>query len=91
MPQNVWQRGENVEGDVAEFVKQMGSNMTYRVALDRDDAMSGIWMKAADRGGIPSAFVVDREGKIAWIGYPGSGLDEAVGTLLGNIGQGARP
>lgn len=89
--QNVWQRGENVEGDVAEFVKQMGSNMTYRVALDRDDAMSGIWMKAAGRGGIPSAFVVNREGKIAWIGYPGSGLDEAVGTLLGNIGQGARP
>lgn len=89
--QNVWQRGENVEGDVAEFVKQMGSNMTYRVALDRDDAMSGIWMKAAGRGGIPSAFVVDREGKIAWIGHPGSGLDDAVGTLLGNIGQGARP
>ncbi len=81
--QNVWQRGEDVEGDVAKFVGEMGADMAYRVALDRDGAMAESWMKAAGRKGIPSAFVVDREGKIAWIGHPSTGLDEAVEVLLG--------
>lgn len=81
--QNVWQRGENVEGDVTAFVKQMGGDMTYRVAFDREGAMSETWMKAAGRKGIPAAFVVDREGKIAWIGHPASGLDAAVEKALG--------
>ncbi len=31
--------------------------------------MNKTWMEAAGQKGIPSAFVVDREGKIAWIGY----------------------
>jgi hypothetical protein len=30
------------------------------------------WMKAAGRNGIPSAFVVDQSGTIAWIGHPGT-------------------
>lgn len=80
--QNVWQRDEDVEGDVTKFVREMGADMTYRVALDRDGAMSETWMKAAGRKGIPSAFVVDQEGKVAWIGHPGAGLDEALATLL---------
>ena len=85
--QNVWQRGENVESDVTAFVKQMGADMTYRVALDRDGAMAETWMKAAGRKGIPAAFVVDREGKIAWIGHPSSGLDEAVEKALGGASE----
>ena len=80
--QNVWQRGENVEKDVTDFVKQMGADMGYRVALDRDGAMAETWMRAAGRGGIPCAFVVDKDGKVAWIGHPMSGLDEAVEKLL---------
>jgi thiol-disulfide isomerase/thioredoxin len=32
--------------------------------------MSTTWMKPAGRNGIPSAFIVDKQGKIAWIGHP---------------------
>lgn len=66
--QNVWERSEAA---ARKTVKSMGSKMTYRVALDSNGGdMSEKWMKAAGENGIPTAFVVDRAGKIAWIGHP---------------------
>jgi thiol-disulfide isomerase/thioredoxin len=70
---DVWEDDESL---VAPFVKEMGEKMTYRVALDnkakdKEGAMSTTWMRAAGRNGIPSAFIVDKQGKIAWIGHPG--------------------
>jgi thiol-disulfide isomerase/thioredoxin len=59
----------NPEG-VKPFVKEMGDKMAYRVALDDSDAMAKTWMEAAGQEGIPTAFVVNGEGKIAWIGHP---------------------
>src|SRR5262249_32202749 len=60
---------------VAPFVKKMADKMTYRVALDdkKDNdkgKMAETWMAAAGRNGIPSAFLVDKHGTIAWIGHP---------------------
>ncbi len=65
--QDVWEKDESL---VAPFVKKMGSNMTYRVALDDSGKMAATWMEAAGRNGIPSAFLVDGTGHIAWIGHP---------------------
>lgn len=70
--QDVWERDETL---VAPFVKKMGEKMTYRVALDdksveTDGVMAMTWMKAANQNGIPAAFVVNKQGKIAWIGHP---------------------
>jgi thiol-disulfide isomerase/thioredoxin len=44
--------------------------------------MSRNWMEAAGRNGIPAAFVV-KDGKIAWIGHPMSGLEEAIRKAVG--------
>jgi hypothetical protein len=44
--------------------------MAYRVATDSKGAMSKNWMEAAGQSGIPSAFIVNGDGKIAWIGHP---------------------
>ena len=70
--QDCW---ENDEKLVAPFVEKMGEKMTYRVALDdksdsKKGAMAESWMDAAGRNGIPSAFLVDKQGRIAWIGHP---------------------
>lgn len=70
--QNVW---ENDTSKVDPFIKKMGEKMTYRVALDSMEGsskgqMADTWMKAAGQNGIPTAFVVNKEGKIAWIGHP---------------------
>jgi|SRR5580765_677460 len=70
--QDCWEKDEAL---VAPFVKQMGDKMTYRVALDdkskeKKGAMAVAWMDAAGQNGIPTAFLIDTSGKIAWIGHP---------------------
>ena len=77
--QDVW---ESNDSGVAAFVKKMGDQMTYRVALDdksqeKDGVMAVNWMKAADQNGIPTAFVINKQGRIAWIGHP-MGLNEQI-------------
>jgi thiol-disulfide isomerase/thioredoxin len=65
-------------GKVKPFVEEMGDKMDYRVAIDavpegkkaNDGAMSKTWMDAAERTGIPCAFVIDKDGMVAWIGHP---------------------
>jgi hypothetical protein len=52
--------------------------MDYRVATDdvpaggkRDEGkMAKNWMTAAEQDGIPTAFIVNGDGKIAWMGHP---------------------
>ncbi len=70
--QDCFERDEDL---VAPFVKKMADKMTYRVTLDdktadKNGAMSKTWMEAAGQNGIPTAFVVDKTGHIAWIGHP---------------------
>jgi len=68
---------------VAKFVKDFGDRMEYNVAYDGSAAMMNKnWMDAAGEGGIPTAFVVDATGAIAWIGHPMDGLDEVLGRLM---------
>jgi thiol-disulfide isomerase/thioredoxin len=55
---------------VRKFVERQGSKMDYTVAIDRRKSTKRAWFDAAGRRGIPSAFVVDKTGKIAWIGNP---------------------
>jgi thiol-disulfide isomerase/thioredoxin len=70
--QDCWEKDDSL---VAPFVEKMGDKMTYRVALDdkatnKTGKMAKTWMQAAGRNGIPSAFLVDTKGLIAWIGHP---------------------
>lgn len=68
---SIWERGDDIPGLVRQFVEEMGAQMDYHVAIDADDThMTRAWMDAALRNGIPSAFIVDRSGQIAWIGHP---------------------
>jgi thiol-disulfide isomerase/thioredoxin len=74
---------EQDQAGVKPFVEQMGEKMNYRVAMDlvpeakdranpknADGAMAASWMRAAARPGIPTAFIVNKDGKVAWIGHP---------------------
>ena len=72
---------------VAEFVKKMGEKMTYRVALDdksesKKGKMNETWMVAAGQFGIPTAFVVDKQGRLAWIGHPMEMKNEVLDQVL---------
>jgi len=55
---------------VKSFIAKQGDKMDYRVAYDSKRAMSNSWMKPAGQNTIPTAFIVDSKGKIAFIGHP---------------------
>ena len=69
---------------VRPFVNDMGDKMDYRVAIDRDGKSGQAYMAAFGVNGIPHAFVVDREGRIAWHGHPMSGLEQVLDRLAAN-------
>jgi thiol-disulfide isomerase/thioredoxin len=67
---------------VRSFVGQMGDTMDYTVAIDRDRKTFAGYMEAFGIHGIPHAFVVDRNGVIAWQGHPMEGLEEALEKIV---------
>lgn len=80
---------EDDPSGVAPFVKEMGDKMGYRVAVDKvadgasanEGAMAQNWMAAAGEQGIPAAFIVDKEGRVAWIGHPMS-MDKPLEAIV---------
>lgn len=72
---------DETSAKVKPFVDEMGDKMDYTVALDLDRKTSAAYMQAFGQNGIPHAFVVDREGRIAWHGHPMAGLDKVLERL----------
>jgi thiol-disulfide isomerase/thioredoxin len=74
---------EQTRAKVARFVNDMGAKMAYRVATDtQTGAMGKTWMDASGEEGIPTAFIVDQNGKIAWIGHPMDQLDSVLQKVV---------
>ena len=67
---------------VKKFVNKMGDKMDYTVAIDDNRETSKGYMEAFDQHGIPHAFIVDLEGRVAWHGHPMAGLDEALAEIV---------
>lgn len=62
----------------------------YRVAFDDED--SSTWarmMKAAGKNGLPTAFIVDRSGRIAFMGNP-NGMDATLKAVIAGETDGTR-
>ena len=72
---------------VREFVNKMGEKMDYVVACDANRQTSDGYMKAFGKNGIPQAFVVDREGNIAWEGHPMGDLEKTLERLASVPGK----
>jgi thiol-disulfide isomerase/thioredoxin len=76
---------------VEAFVKQRGEEIGYRIAWDGDASMGKAWMFAAKQRSIPFAFIVNREGDIAWMGHPNE-MDATLTRILkGTEGRVAPP
>lgn len=54
---------------VKRFVEEQASGMAYTVAFDKGETYSA-YMGGVGARGIPNAFVIDKEGKLAWYGHP---------------------
>ncbi len=57
-------------GKVKSFLKEMKGKMDYTVAVDQKKKTSEAYMKAFGQEAIPYAFIVNKEGQIAWAGSP---------------------
>ena len=82
--QDCW---EPDESKVAPFIKSMGDSMTYRVALDdkkggEKGPMAETWMTAAGQNRIPTAFLIDTTGHVAWIGHPVALKEKTIQSVL---------
>jgi len=66
---------------IKEFVKDQGPRMEYTVAMDDRGATTAAYI-GDDMVGIPQAYVVGRDGKIAWIGSP---LDPSLDKVLTEV------
>lgn len=87
---DIW---ENDPDAVKAFVAEMGEKMDYAVAIDQlqgageDEegptagVMATTWMLAAGENGIPAAFIINGEGRIAWIGHP-MAMDEPLQLIV---------
>ncbi|NQU50738.1 MAG: TlpA family protein disulfide reductase [Planctomycetes bacterium] len=54
----------------------------YTLGTDPDQSVLNAYMKAANQNGIPTSFLVNGEGKIAWIGHPAE-MNRSLGKMLG--------
>jgi hypothetical protein len=55
--------------------------MGVRVAIDGTKAMENSWMRASGAQGIPTTFIIDQAGRVAWIGHP-MRMDEPLSQVL---------
>ena len=55
---------------VKQFVKRQGDRLNYTVACDKRQKTHAAYMLASGQMGIPTAFIVNRKGQVAWIGSP---------------------
>ncbi|MCP5517453.1 MAG: redoxin domain-containing protein [Verrucomicrobiales bacterium] len=67
---------------VEPFVKKMGDQMDYAVAIDDDRGTSKGYMEAYEQRGIPTAFVVDKAGNVVWVGHPMAELEETLKLVV---------
>lgn len=76
---------EERDKKVKNFVDSMGNRMDYHVAIE--DSINTVvdWLKNSGEynKGIPKTFVVNGEGKLAWIGHPAK-LPEVLAKILNN-------
>jgi thiol-disulfide isomerase/thioredoxin len=70
---------------IKTFVDSMGYRMNYSVAKEDRNFMETSWLIASNERdeGIPRSFVVDAQGKIAWIGHP-KDLDTVLHKIVNN-------
>ncbi|MGI9471924.1 MAG: TlpA disulfide reductase family protein [Rubripirellula sp.] len=54
----------------------------YRLAIDDRGATNAAYMKASGQRGIPTAFIVGRDGTLEWIGHPGN-MDQPLRSIVG--------
>jgi len=73
--------GNSLEA-VKQFIADQGNRLDYAIAFDAKSEVTDSYMAASGQSGIPTAYLVNRDGVIAWIGHPLEGMEDALGRIL---------
>jgi len=73
---------------ITEFMQQESPDgdtwadaLKYSIALDDENATNDDYLVAAGQDGIPVAFIVDQNGRVAWIGHPAT-IDQPLADVV---------
>ncbi len=72
---------DEAEASDEDEAKTWEEAIGYTIALDDHDGTGKAYMQAAGQSGIPTAFIVGKQGKIEWIGHPMS-IDEPLSAVV---------
>ncbi len=67
---------------VEPFVADKGDEMDYHVAVDTNGNVVKGYMSAFNQGGIPTAFVVNADGMVVWLGHPMGELESVLDQVV---------
>ena len=73
--------------DVKAFVDDQAKDYPLRYAFADNQDTYRAYMKAANRNAIPCSFVIDKQGKIAYIGHPNE-LDDVIPKVVAGTWRG---
>ncbi|MEO8887234.1 MAG: TlpA disulfide reductase family protein, partial [Mucilaginibacter sp.] len=74
------QKTDTTTDKVQAVVNAMGDKMDFPVAAEDSNFMAHNWLESAGEFSIPNSFVIDQDGKVAWIGNP-----KDLGTILPKV------
>ncbi|PZV34900.1 TlpA disulfide reductase family protein, partial [Mesorhizobium kowhaii] len=72
---------DEARSNLDAWLTEKFSNLNYRMAFDSTGEMDKLWMEPSFSFTIPTSFVVDRDGHIAFVGRP-TELDEVLPKVL---------
>ncbi|WP_027571387.1 TlpA disulfide reductase family protein [Bradyrhizobium sp. WSM1743] len=75
------QTAEEARSKLDAWLTEKLPNLNYRVGFDYTREMNKLWMESSFSVGIPTSFVVDRDGHIAFIGSP-TQLEDVLPKIL---------
>ncbi len=67
---------------VQPFVKAKAETMDYIIAVDTDGIATKNYMRAFGETGIPTAFIIDKKGRLVWKGHPMADLDDVLEKVV---------
>lgn len=68
--------------EIEAFGDSKKNKINYRITLDDNDQTKELYMESFNIEGVPHAFIVNQEKKIAWEGHPLDGMDAALKAIL---------
>jgi thiol-disulfide isomerase/thioredoxin len=74
---------DNTAEEIRRVVRERDGAMRFRVAIDDGSRTTDAFWKASGEQAIPRSFIVDREGRLAWIGHPKDAEPVVAAVLAG--------